>query len=112
MTDNNAELISEVKELTRTLRGYNGNPGLLTEFALLRRDVHQIAAEIERINTEGCNANHINNKRKEGDALVNSTLEDRALTFKWMREKLVVPIVVSVIIALINGLFIVKLLVP
>jgi hypothetical protein len=105
MIDNNAELIAEVKELTRTLRGYNGCPGLLTEFALLRRDLQQVAAEIARVNAEGCNY-----RQKEGD--VNKTLEDRAPTFKWVREKLAVPIIVSMIIALLNGLIIAKILAP
>jgi hypothetical protein len=105
MIDNNAELIAEVKELTRTLRGYNGCPGLLTEFALLRRDLQQVGAEIARVNAEGCNY-----RQKEGD--VNKNLEDRAPTFKWVREKLAVPIIVSVIIALLNGLIIAKILAP
>jgi hypothetical protein len=105
MADSNAELLAEVKELTRTLRGYNGNTGLLTEFALLRRDVQQVGQEIARINQEGCNY-----RQKEGD--INKNLEDRAPTFKWVREKLAVPVIVSVIIALVNGFIIAKIIAP
>jgi hypothetical protein len=105
MADSNAELLAEVKELTRTLRGYNGNTGLLTEFALLRREVHQIGQEIARINAEGCHY-----RQKEGD--INKNLEERAPTFKWVREKLAIPVVVAVIIALVNGLVIAKVITP
>jgi hypothetical protein len=58
-----------------------------------------------RVNAEGCHY-----RTKEGD--VDKNLEDRAPTFKWVREKLAVPIVVSVIIALLNGLIIAKIIAP
>lgn len=111
------ELVSEVKELTRTLRGHNGYDGLLTEFRLLRQEVkffseriEAVNAEVQKIHLQGCNY-----RQKGSEATLqkfDKSLEDRAFTYKWVREKLVVPIIVAVIIGLINAIAIAKYIAP
>lgn len=103
------ELISEVKELTRTLRGFNGTPGLVTEFALLRHQVTSTVEEIKRINEKGCN-HHLQEgldspEKKEVKEAKKDNESNDNVTFKWFREKLLVPLILTFVISAIQMLF-------
>jgi len=108
------ELISEVKELTRTLRGHNGTPGLLTEFALYRKDVQDLTKKVDDLNTNGCNF-----MLKAGDKYpkqsyekIESSIEKQAPTFKWLTEKFAVPIIVALIVGFLNMIVLAKYIAP
>jgi len=118
------ELIDETKELNRTLRGFNGTPGLVTQFALLSAQVGSIADDVRHMNDNGCN--YIAREKippKGSDPTlqdspeksvnnVSAEIEEHAITFRWLVEKLTVPIAVAIVIGTINAIVIAKFIAP
>jgi len=116
MPDNNETQIKElnenVKELTRTLRGHNGTPGVITEITLMRSELKNAIGQIADINQNGCrfgrDKSHqdidvksiIKTVRDEDSKLKDSSSD--AVTWKWLREKFAVPIILAIIIGVIN----------
>jgi hypothetical protein len=120
------ELIEETKELNRTLRGFNGTPGLVTQVTLLSHQVGTIANEVRRMNENGCNfiaREKLNQKQNGGDPTLKDSpdksvvkdsaeIEEHAITFRWLIEKLTVPIAVAIVIGVINAIAIAKFIAP
>ena len=115
MADNNEiqikELNENVKELTRTLRGHNGTPGVVSEIVQMRVELKNAIEKIGTMNEEGCRygRNRLNNLDmnqvvemvKEETSKAKKETYD-AITWKWLREKLGVPIVIAILIGIIN----------
>jgi septation ring formation regulator EzrA len=105
------ELNENVKELTRTLRGHNGTPGVVSEIIQMRADLKNAIEKIGTMNEEGCRygRNRLNNLDmnqvvemvKEETSKAKKETSD-AITWKWLREKLGVPIAIAIILGIIN----------
>lgn len=110
------ELITEIKELTRTIRGYNGTPGMFTRLELIKQSVDNLSETIERINERGCDYARQESYPRGGDPHLQSgkpeSAEKQSITFQWLVEKLTVPVLVAVIIGIINAILIAKYITP
>lgn len=100
------EVSDDVKEINRTLRGHNGTPGLLTLFELFKV---QINSRIDTLETRVTTLPEKEEKKDE-DHVLTAKIEEQAPTYKWYREKFVIPITITVILGLFE--LIQKIVIP
>lgn len=110
------ELNENVKELTRTLRGHNGTPGMITEITLMRSELKNAMEQIVEINQYGCRFGRDKNHQDlDVKGIIKAVMEEETknketskdnlsdvVTWKWLREKFAVPIILAIIIGVIN----------
>jgi hypothetical protein len=105
------ELNENVKELTRTLRGHNGTPGVVSEIVQMRADLKNAIEKIGIMNEEGCRFGRNRLTDLDTDKIIEAMKEvtkktkqetSDAITWKWLREKLGVPIVIAILLGIIN----------
>lgn len=80
-------LEATVGDLNRTVRGYNGTPGLITILEIVKKDVEANKAAIVQ--------------HKIDEEKLDAVKERRTLTWKWLVESLGTPVVISIIVWLL-----------
>lgn len=75
----------QVKELNRTVRGFNGTPGLVTEVSLLKETLN----------------NCYITKKNEPSLEDNDAEHKQFITWRWVVDKFFVPVVVAVVVWLL-----------
>jgi hypothetical protein len=73
------ELENNFGEMNRTVRGFNGTPGLVTEVGVIKERVDHLSIECSE-------------KKKIGKDASLDKAEDNVITFKWIVSELAMPL--------------------
>ncbi len=82
------EIKQSLEEITRAVLGYNGTQGIVTKIALIEQ-------KVETISQNGCQAGRTLHTRKDDPN------ESNSVTFKWIMEKMFVPVTTAIITAVL-----------
>ncbi|KPL72250.1 hypothetical protein ADN00_15650 [Ornatilinea apprima] len=99
------QVLDQVAELNRTIRGHNGTPGMLTQMAIMSQNLERLTEAVNNINQNGCNYLFRDENRhtpKEQNQQTEQKDEDKFWAF--VRDKIAAPVAVALVLGLLSNL--------
>jgi hypothetical protein len=91
---------SQQRELTQTVRGFNGTPGLVTEVYLLKERLKNHPVTCPYLESSGAQKDDA----KQDEKLSEST-EEKFVSWKWVVEKMTMPVLTALVLWVLLTLF-------